>query len=297
MSNFNSYFKTIGAKRIVDKFFTGVDDYSDNKILTLDWKVVEEPGRPASYYVENGETATFTVLIEYTTTDNPEEIKTSTFNVPREVDGAFIIDGAYRIASNRLGNDFDCRIKMSGVGDRIVNFDYFRVYDIDKQQLKVKRSDPSQTSIPERGTIIKLANLEKALKDPKYKEALQLTPRQSLKWQIKLDLDYVPTEITPKLIEQAVMFGDDRMKDLIIDKTIESVAQSFMQYVFRGNNGRNLFMYKKSIREYYTKFGKLKEDQEALSRMFYKFFKGSAKSDEKGSDSDIQVPPGYLNAA
>lgn len=291
MSNFNSYFKNEGCKRIVNKFFTGVDIYNENKITSLDYRIVPPPEQPASWYVENGETATFIVEVLYTINDDPE-IKISTFEVPREVDGVFVIDGSYRVASNRLEVDFDCRIKMSGSGDKVINFDYFRVYDIEKQQLRIKRQDPSQTSIPERGTIIKLDKLEKALQDPKYKEHLQLTPRQSLKWQVKLDLDYKPTEITPKLIDEALMFGDDRLKDLVVDKTIESVAQSFMRYVFRGNNGRNFITAKKNITEYFKKQGRLKEEQESLSRMFYRFFKGAAIDVDKTQENDLQVPPG-----
>lgn len=289
MSNFNSYFKNIGCKRIVDKFFTGVDIYSEHKITSLDFRIVDSPERPASYYVENGLTATFVVEVLYTVDEDPE-VKVSTFEVPKEIDGAFIIDGAYRIASNKLENDYDCRIKITGSGEHIINFDYFRVYDIEKKQLRVKRSDPSQTSIPERGTIIKLENLEKALKNPKYQEHLKLTPRQSLKWQIKLDLDYEPTEITPKLIDEALAFGDDRLRDLVIDKTIESVSQSFMRYVFRGNNGRNYFLTKRNITNYFKKFDRLKDDQESMSRMFYKFFKGSAN--KSGDENELQVPPG-----
>lgn len=295
MSNFNSYFKNIGAKRIVEKFFTGVDAYNENKITSLDYRILNEPEKPASYYLENGETAVFKVEVLYTLNDDPD-VRVATFEVPKEIDGAFIIEGAYRIASNRLDNDYDCRIKMSGTGDHIVNFDYFRVYDIDKQTLRVKRQDPSQTGISERGTMIKLENLEKALKNPKYEPALRLTDRQKLKWQIKLNLDYEPTHITPKLINEAIMFGDDRARDLVVDKVVASVSQGFMQYLFRGANGRNFHTTKKHIQNYFTKQGKLQDDVVTLSRLCFKFFKGSSQKEDQ-QNNDLQVPPGYFKIA
>lgn len=103
---------------------------------------------------------------------------------------------------------------------------------------------------------------------------------------IKLDLDYKPEYITQKLIQECLAFGDDRLKDLIIDKTLESVPNSFMQYIFRNNNGRNYFAARRRITSYFTKYGKIQDQVTAISTLCFRFFKGS--SDNKG-DSGVQV--------
>ena len=110
MSNFNQYFKNTGAKTIVDKFFEGIDLYTEKyKMTDLTWKIQKGEDYPASYYIENGLTATHTVELNYTI-NYGSEILATTFEVPKEIDGAFIIEGAYRIATNTLSNDYDCRI-------------------------------------------------------------------------------------------------------------------------------------------------------------------------------------------
>ena len=116
MSNFNQYFKNQGAKIMVERFFSNVDDYNPKAKLTdLKWHIADEVSQPASYYIENGLTATHKVVLEYTI-NYDDVVRFSEFEVPKEIDGAFIIEGAYRIATNTLGNDYDCRINMSGTG-------------------------------------------------------------------------------------------------------------------------------------------------------------------------------------
>lgn len=291
MSNFNQYFRNTGAKIIVDRFFNKVDAYNPKvKVGKIGYSFIEEPPQPASYYIENGLTATHKIRIEYTTiTDGKEdpEMKYAEFEVPKEIDGAFIIEGAYRISTNRMGSDYDCRIKMSGTGDYKVNFDYDRVYDIQKQILKIKRINP-ELGIADKPIDIKFEDIDKYLETDK-KEILKLTERQTKKLMIKLDLDYKPEYITQKLIQECLAFGDDRLKDLIIDKTLESVPNSFMQYIFRNNNGRNYFAARRRITSYFTKYGKIQDQVTAISTLAFRYFKGS--SDNKG-DSSLQVPPG-----
>ena len=140
MSNFNEYFRNRGAKIMVDRFFGAADIFNPKvKIDTLGHSIIDEPEHPASYYIENGLTATHKVRVEYTTTDKPDEMKYSEFEVPKEIDGVFIIEGAYRVATNQMSSDYDCRIRMSGSGDYIINFDFDRRYDIAKKILKIKR--------------------------------------------------------------------------------------------------------------------------------------------------------------
>ena len=286
MSNFNEYFRNKGAKTIVDRFFNGADIYNTKvKIASLNFSFVEQPPHPASYYIENGLTAVHKVRLEYTTTDS-DEVKLSEFEVPMEVDGAFIIEGAYRIATNKLGSSYDCRIKMSGTGDYIINFDYDRKYDINRKVLKIKKSDPT-LGLAEREVKIKYDEIDSATGETR--ELLKLTEDQIKKFEIKLDLNYKPEYITTKLIDDCLAFGDDRLKDLIIDKTVESVPSGFMQYLFRNNNGRAYFAARRQISNYFMKWGKLQDQISSISSLAFRFFKGS--SDNKG-DSGLQVPPG-----
>jgi hypothetical protein len=291
MSNFNEYFKNRGAKLMVERFFGSADIFNPKvKIATLTHSIVDEPDQPASYYVENGLTATHKVRVEYTTTDNPDEVKYSEFEVPKEIDGVFIIEGAYRIATNQLGSDYDCRIRMSGSGDYIINFDYDRRYDISRRILKIRKNDLSLKLI-DRDVKIKYEDIDGVTGEER--ELLKLTEYQTKKFQVKLDLDYKPEYITTRLINDCLAFGDDRLKDLIVDKSIESVPTSFMKYIFRSNNGRNYNSARRHISSYFVKYGKLADQTTVITTMAIRFFKGS--SDSKG-DSGLQVPPG-INAA
>lgn len=289
MSNFNDYLKNTGAKVIVDRFFKGADLYNKHKITSLDFEFIDEPPQPASYYIENSLTASHKIRVIYTL-DNEPELLYSTFEIPKEIDGAFIIEGAYRIATNKLSADYDCRIQMSGTGDYCINFDYFRRYDIKKNILKVKRYD-SLTNTIDRGIEIPYDKIDSQIGEKK--DLLKLTETQSKKFQIKLDLDYVPEYITTKLIQECLAFGDDRLRDLIIDKKIDSVSTGFMQYMFKSNNGRNYIMARGRINSYFTKYGKLQDEISSITRLAFKFFKGS--SETKSGESSLQVPPG-INA-
>lgn len=285
MSNFNQYFRNTGAKVIVDRFFNNVDAYNNEfKLTDLNFSFVEEDLQPASYYIENNLTATHKVKLEYTI-NHDGVIRYSEFEVPREIDGAFIIEGAYRISTNRLGSDYDCRIKMSGTGDHIINFDFDRKYDIQRQVLKIKKINPD-LGIPDRPMEFTLDEIDNIAED--LKEVLKLSDKQTKKFMVKLDLDYKPEYISRRLIEDCLAFGDDRIRDLIVDKTIESVPSGFMQYIFRNNNGRNYFAARRRITSYWTKYGKLQDQITAISTLAFRYFKGSA--DSKGSD--LQVPPG-----
>lgn len=293
MSNFNQYFKNKGAQIMVERFFSyGIDDYSSNKLTDLKWHLAEEPSEPASYYVENGLTATHKVVLEYTI-NYDDVVRYSEFEVPREIDGVFIIEGAFRIATNTLGNDYDCRINLAGK-KRYINFDYDHQYDIDKQILKIRRNNPL-LGFSERvkeypyDAIDEVSGLEK--------EALRLTDRQVKKLQIKLDLDYKPEYITRKLIQDCIAFGDDWIKDLIIDKKIESVPAGFMDFIFNGGNRKNFYGTKKKIRNYWTNQGKLMEPEKGgikvLTMLCAKFWKGSSTKSE--GEQDIQISTG-INA-
>lgn len=268
---------------MVEKFFGGADIYNpDTKITKMDWEIVDEPPLPASYYIENGLSATHRVRITYET-NNDGVPKYSEFEVPKEVDSAFIIEGAYRIATSKLGIDFNCRIKTTGSGEHKITFDFDRVYDIDKKVLHVKRIN-QELGISDRPMDISYDQLPDYLEHPEKKELLRLTEYQSKKFQIKLDLDYRPDFIDQKLIEECIEYGDDRTKDLIIDKTIDSVPNSFYYYLFRENNGFNFRTAKRNITQYFVKFSKLQESVQSLSNLCTRFWR-------LGS-TELQIPPG-----
>lgn len=288
MSNFNQYFKNTGAKIIVDRFFRGIDAYNKDglRLTGLKYSIAPDSTEPASYYIENGLTATHKVLLEYTVSDG-DEVFQSEFEVPKEIDGAFIIEGAYRISTNRLGSDYDCRIKMSGTGDHIINFDYDRQYIIDRQVLKVKKINP-ELGIEDKPMSFKLDEIDTL--EGELKEVLRLNEKQKKKFMIKLDLDYEPEYISKKLIEDCLAFGDDRVRDLIIDKSIESVPSGFMSFIFKSNNQRNYYNSRRQITSYWTKYGRLQDQVKSITLLAHKYFKGTA--DNKGNSSDVQVPPG-----
>lgn len=283
MSNFNEYFKNTGSGIIVNRFFGTADEYNpDYKITKISHEIIEEAPYPASYYIENSLTATHKVKVTYFINDDPEA-KFTEFEVPKEIDGTFIIEGSYRISTNKLNSDYDCRFRILGTGDHKITFDYDRYYDIDKGILKIKKLN-EDLGVTDHGLEIKLPMIQGILGDPNKKEFLRLTDKQSKKLQIKLDLPELPEYITQDLIEKCIAFGDDRIKDLIIDKSIDSVPASFMQFLFKENNGRNFFLTRRQIRSYFTKWNKLQDTTTSINNLCSRFWR-------LGS-TELQIPPG-----
>lgn len=292
MSNFNEYFRNRGAKELVSKFLRNPDIYSTKKKITsLTYSIVDEPPQPASYYIENGETASFKVKIDYTM-DGSDEIYNSIFEIPMEIDGAFIIEGAYRIATNRLDSNWDCRIMISGRGDHKIQFDYLRQYDIEKKILRLKVDEEGNYLL--RANDIPYDKIDSLLDGPK-KEVLKLTEFQSKKLAIKLDLDYYPEYINTEIINKCLEYGDDRLKDLIIDKEVQSVAVGFMNFMFHSpkGTGQNFSRAQRAIATYFMRQGKLQEELNPITTLAFRFFKGTQEA--KKGDTNLQVPPG-INA-
>lgn len=297
MSDFNEFFKSRGAKTLVDRYLKNVDMYSSRKITSYTFEILSD-NYPASYFTENGLTATFRVAIKYILDDDGEELTTE-FEVPREIDDVFIIEGKYRIPTNTLNSDFDIRFRTVGTGDHLIIFDYNRRYNIAKKVLKIERRGETDLSLVEQRVEIKYDNIDSVTGEKK--ELLKLTEDQIRKLQIKLDLDYRPEYITKELIDQCIAFGDDRMKDLIIDKTIDTVSTSFMKHMIRGGAaGPSKFIRaKRNISGNLLKYGKLPDPITVITNLATRFFKGTSDSKKKGQgsgdDSNLQVPPG-INA-
>ena len=83
MSSFNEFFKSRGAKTLIDRFLKNTDMYSKNKITSYTFEILED-NFPAAYYTENKLTASFIVKIKYILNDNGEELETE-FEVPKEL--------------------------------------------------------------------------------------------------------------------------------------------------------------------------------------------------------------------
>lgn len=292
MSNFNEYFRETGVKEFVNKFFKGVDVYNnDVKITSLDYEFIDdEDAFPVSYYIENGLTGTHKVKVNYTLSNDPVNVYSTVFEVPKEFGGVFVIEGAYRVPTNKLNQDFDCRIKISGLKDKHIKFDYNRVYHIDTKKLTIKKRDfTTPYGLGDKTIEITLDEIDNITGDDK-EDLLKLTEIQRKKFEIKLDLDYKPEYISKRLIEDCIAYGDDRLKDLVIDKKIDPVSIDFMNHIFKDNNCRVLYRTKRNITSYFTKFGKIQEESNAITNVAIKFFKGG--SEKKEGDTGVQVPPG-----
>jgi hypothetical protein len=88
---------------MMDEFLDGIDSYSDTKITKLSYKIRDDLNHPANYYLENKLTAEFRIQVEYEQ-DGDGVIKEAEFAVPKEIEGAFIMDGAYRLSTATLGS-------------------------------------------------------------------------------------------------------------------------------------------------------------------------------------------------
>lgn len=292
MSNFNAFFKKEGAKMMVDKIFGKVDVYAGGKKNLTDLTFhVEEEKFPASYYVENGLTAAFKVVLDYTV-DYGKEKLTTYFEVPKEIDGVFIIEGAYRIATNVLSSDWDCRINMSGSKRHDIHFDYERSYDIKKGELIITKRDPL-LGYSEKTKSIKLDDIDSI--QGLERENLRLSERQTKKLMVKLDLDYEPNYISKRLIEDCLASGDDKAKDLIVDKKIESVPSSFMRFLFKSERNNNYYKMTRHIANYWIRNGKLPNPVNIVTTTCARYFKGSSDSAKGGEGVSISTGINPIN--
>ncbi len=277
---------------MVSKFYDGIDMWNDDyKITKLTYEVRDDGDFPSSYYIENDLTASHVVEVTYEINGDEKEPRVSRFSVPREIDGVFIIAGSYRMATNRLNKDYECCINLEGSGERYINFDYNRKFNVDNNSLHVRRTN-KDLGIQEKALDLSYDKLDEAIEDPTKAEFLKLTERQSKKLQIKLDLDYYPEYITRRLIDDCIAFGDDRVKDLVIDKTIESVPRNFMQFLFRSTNGKpcNYYSVRRRMVENFAKFNFISEDVASITNLCLRFWKGG-----KDIKNDLQISPG-INA-
>lgn len=283
MSNFNEYFRTSGLKRFINEFLDGVDEYSESKITKLNYRIRDDINHPTNYYLENKLTAEFRVKVEYEQ-DGDGVIKEAEFAIPMEIEGAFIMDGAYRLSTATLGRDFECRIYDQGSGTRGVSFDYSRRFDFDTWSLMITNIDPTLGFINEKSIEIPFAAIDEISNsgDDPRRELLRLSERQRKKLQIKLDLDYDPEFISQSLIEKCKLMGDDRVYDYVIDKTIDTVAASFMHYVFTADRRKNFYTTKSKIRSNYARYGRL--NLSYITSLCNRYFR-------KGS-AELQIPPG-----
>ena len=294
MSNFNQLFREKGAEKIVRRVLYDISKFGDHEMV--DWRVTVEddiPGKNASYFTENGLTASHKVIIHYLVDDETKE-RESYFFVPREIDGTFIIEGAYRIVFNNLESDtYNCRI-YDNATDRKVIFSYNQQYDIAKKILRVRSGEYGAFSKSlDRFISIPYENIDAAISDPKKGPLLKLTDEQSQKLAIKLDLDYKPVAITRNLIDRCVEFGDDRLKDLIIDKRIRGIYDGFLKF-FSNPQNSGYKTVRQTNQKHFREFGTLVENNSAFTTYCLKHWKGS--SEQKKEDSkEIQVPPG-INA-
>lgn len=281
MSNFNEYFKSTGLKRLMDRFAVGADQYSENKITKLDYYIDNsDKDQIASYYFENKLTAEFKIIVNYEL-NSDGEIRTSEFTIPKEIDGAFVINGNYRMATATLGRDYECRIYNQGSGGKGITFDYNRNFDFESDTLRIKNIDPNLGFINEKSIDIKYSEIDDFINTSK-RELLRLTDKQIKKFQIKLDLDYTPEFITTKLIDDCKKLGDDRMHDFIIDKSIDTVATSFMNYMLKADNGKNSYKLASKIKSHFSRTGRLVLT--FISSLANRFFRLGSQ--------ELQIPPG-----
>lgn len=281
MSNFNEYFKSTGLKRLMDRFAVGADQYSDNKITKLDYYIDNsEKEQTASYYFENKLTAEFKIIVNYEL-NSDGEIRTTEFTIPKEIGGAFVLMGNYRMATATLGRDYECRIYNQGSGGKGITFDYNRTFDFESDTLKIRNIDPNLGFINEKAIEINYNEIDDLLNTPK-RELLKLTDKQIKKFQIKLDLDYVPEYISTRLIEDCKRMGDDRIHDFIIDKSIDTVATSFMNYMLRSDNGKNSYKLASKIKSHFSRHGRLVLT--FISSLANRFFRLGSQ--------ELQIPPG-----
>lgn len=286
MSNFNDYFRSQCLSRLMDSFLTGVDKYSaDTKITKLNYYIEEdEIKHPATYYIENGLSSEFNVRVDYELNDNGE-ILTDYARFPKEINNTFIVDGDYRISTSILVKENDVRFRTEDQGGRRITsviFDWNRRYIVNDQKLIITNLDQFiEGSIIKRKDVL-ITEIDELLSTSEGKQLLKLSEKQSLKLQIKLNLDFVPEYIDERLLLACSNVEDDRNFDYIVDKSIKTAGMMMMEYMLKGENRENFRKTKRQLTTHFNRYKKLQLSYITnLARRFVK--KGSAQ---------VQIPPG-----
>lgn len=270
----------------MDSFLTGVDQYcSDTKITKLNYYIEDEDeSHTATYYIENGLSSEFNVRVDYEL-NNDGEIRTDYARFPKEINNTFIVDGDYRISTSVLVKDNEVRFKTETVAGRdltFVTFDYNRKYITNTQTLIITNLDQFIEGSVIKRKDITIDEIDDILKTEEGKKLLKLSKRQSLKLQIKLNLDFAPEYIDGKLLSACNGVEDDRKFDYVVDKSIRTSVQLMMDFMMKDNNRENFRKTKRAMTTYFTRYKKLQLSY--LTNLAHRFVK-------KGS-AEIQIPPG-----
>jgi len=206
------------------------------------------------------------------TESNGKLISTSEceMQIPRIVNGVFVINGALREPTYTMANAWDCRVyKESVVFNNKVRVDYESptVYNV------TLTDELGDVYLFNRTEFINFLNTEKNLL-----YLLNLSDYEIAKLKLKLDTDKIPSSVTPELIENLINLGEDKYKDSIVDKKINDTLSSLMLTLELLETKRRL---RKGFWDNFNKSNNIYLTQ--LQSIIYKFFRVA-------DSEDIDIP-------
>lgn len=173
---------------IIDKILEYTHKFSDYyKIVSHEVNIDDSDLTDLGSYISTYSTCAFNVEVIYTLNDGDE--RQFSFEVPRMVNGVFIISGKYRLINKYLNDDTQC----IRIGDKFrfsTNLGYnlitkiFNHYDWDNDDRYAVDFEGLKEQLP---------------------DFVKLNERQSWKLKVLLDLDYLPTEITEDILDKLSM--------------------------------------------------------------------------------------------
>lgn len=202
--------------------------------------------------------------------------------VPRMSDGMFIINGGYRMCSNRMDASSTCRLYKSSWNALRFCFDwntYVRFIPYTQGSIPSTIDECSQCLL--HFVDLDYNEYEVELTDEnceKYKDFLELTDDQLWRIQIRLDKKLDSPYITRDLVAELYASKDDRYDDSIVSKQISTFERDFKSHMYNPNTIKKVIT---GINSKFLNTGKvfLKDLQTAIKSYF-----SSAKS------SFIEIP-------
>lgn len=173
--------------KVVSRILGFVDTFS-NEYKIIDHKVsiddsdLADPGS----YVSTYSTCAFRVDVQYTL--NNDDIRDFSFEIPRMINGLFIIKGKYKLINRYLTDDNVC-IKMGDYFRFKFGFSYNFVSKVFNYFDYVNDDD---------------YNLTYEEVEQQFPELLEFNEYQSWKMKILLDLDYLPSKLTQELADKLI---------------------------------------------------------------------------------------------
>jgi DNA-directed RNA polymerase beta subunit len=195
---------------IIKRVLTRLSRFSENYEITNSKITIDDSGiQDLGTYVSTFTTCAFLVTVEYEL--NGEEWRDFTFEVPRMINGMFIIGGKYKLINRYLTYDNECIRK-----GKYLDFYYGFTLNLNTQTFYIH---DDEEDLHEEVTFDELKS--------QYPEYLKLNEKSQWKLKIFYNLDKLPEILTDELV--TLLINNPPIFDDSLNKRIISVDQILLE--------------------------------------------------------------------